>query len=107
MDSIWQTAWLVVNPVMVYSYGFRFICDGSDITLNDNPDIKYSTMGGAYYLSLTGPTLAHLEAFHMLLLAVSSWCVNLINYCLCDDLLRKLGRLQAGKTCLCFNKSII
>ena len=43
-DTTWmrQSAWLVVNPIMVYSYGFLFNCTtaGSGLRLNDSPDVK-------------------------------------------------------------------
>ena len=40
MDNMRQSAHLVVNPIMVNSYGFLFNDGGSGLRLNEGPDKK-------------------------------------------------------------------
>ena len=57
MDITRQSACVVVNPVMVYSYSFLFNC----MTVghaSDDTNIKPSLVGCCLMLALAGPTVA-------------------------------------------------
>ena len=65
LDIMRQSACLVLNPIMVYGYGFLFNCTTVGQASDSMTALTYSfnRWVGAWGLSVAGPTMAQLEVF--------------------------------------------
>ena len=65
LDVMRQSAYLVLNPIMVYSYGFLFNCMmvGQASDSMTALTLSFNRWVGAWCLSVAGPTMAQLAVF--------------------------------------------
>ena len=75
MDIIRQSACLVINPIMVYSYGFLFYCKRVG-QASESMTTLYGWVG-ASCMSKAGPTMAQLKVFF----SSESLCVESLFLC--------------------------